>query len=106
MDTNLVAQPVNRVEADAVAVVLFEDEVGQASRPDGDPALSPSSPWLEELRASGEFTGKSGEIAVQHLPQGMAAKRLAAVGGGKRDEFDARALRNAAGAAVRALKQK
>src|SRR5258708_28860422 len=99
MDTNLVAQPIGHVAADAVAIVLFEDEAVPAE-------LAPAAAWLEELRASEELTGKSGEIAVQHLPQGFAAKRLVAVGGGKRAEFDARALRGAAGGAVRALKQK
>ena len=64
------------------------------------------SAWLEELRSSGEFTGKPGELAVLHLPSGLAAKRLAVVGGGKRDAFDAAALRKAAGSTVRTLKQK
>src|SRR5258707_15037328 len=98
MDTNLVAQPIGHVAADAVAIVLFEDEAVPAE-------LAPAAAWLEELRASAEFTGKSGEIAVQDLPQGFAAKRLVAVGGGERAEFDERALRGAAGGAARALKQ-
>jgi leucyl aminopeptidase len=43
---------------------------------------------------------------VLHQPQGLKAKRLVAVGGGKREKFDAAALRNAVGSTVRALKQK
>ena len=58
------------------------------------------------MRASGEFTGKTGELAVQHQPQGLKAKRLAVAGGGKKDKFDAAVLRRAVGTAVRALKQK
>ena len=41
-----------------------------------------------------------------HQPQGIRAKRLAVVGGGKRAAFDSPRLRKAVGSAVRALKQK
>src|ERR1051325_4083665 len=99
METKLLYQPMDQVEADALAVVLFE---GAAS----PPALGFAAGWLDELRSSGEFSGKSGEIAVLHMPAGLKAKRLVAVGGGKRETFDAGVLRRAAGSATRALKQK
>ena len=99
METTLVSQSLDRVEADAVVVLLFEDENAPAE-------LKSFGAWLDELRASGEFTGKSGELAVQHAPQGLKARRLAVVGGGKRDKFDPAVLRRAVGTAVRALKQK
>jgi len=31
--------------------------------------------WLDEMKFSGEFTGKAGEIAVLHQPSGLKAKR-------------------------------
>ena len=99
MDTTLVSLPLDRVEADAVVVLLFEDEATPAE-------LKGVSAWLDELKASGEFTGKSGELAVQHLAPGFKAKRLAVVGGGKRDKYDAAVLRRSVGTSVRALKQK
>ena len=99
MDTTLVSLPLDRVEADAVVVLLFEDEAAPAE-------LKGVSAWLDELKASGEFTGKTGELAVQHLAPGFKAKRLAVVGGGKRDKYDAAVLRRAVGTSVRALKQK
>jgi leucyl aminopeptidase len=99
MESKLVSQAFDRVEADALAVVLFEDDAAPAE-------LKSASAWLEELRASGEFAGKPGETAVLHQPSGVAAKRLVAVGGGKRAAFDSAALRRAVGATVRALKQK
>ena len=99
MDTTLVSQSLDRVEADAVVVLLFEE--------DGAPAeLKGLTEWIGELRASGEFTGKTGELAVLHQPPGLKAKRLAVAGGGKKDKFDAAVLRRAVGTAVRALKQK
>ncbi|MGH9648169.1 MAG: M17 family peptidase N-terminal domain-containing protein, partial [Bryobacteraceae bacterium] len=99
METTLVSQSLDRVEADAVVVLLFEEETAPAE-------LRSLSAWIDELRASGEFTGKTGELAVQHMPQGFKAKRLAVAGGGKRQKFDAAVLRRAVGTAVRALKQK
>jgi leucyl aminopeptidase len=96
METKLVYVPVEQVEADAVAIVVFEDSEG----------LPSAKSWHDELRTSGEFTGKPGELAVLHQPQGLKAKRLVAVGGGKREKFDAAALRNAVGSTVRTLKQK
>ena len=96
METKLIYQALNEVEADAVAVVLFEDGEG----------LPQAKTWLDEMRTSGEFTGKSGEMATLHQPQGLKAKRLIAVGGGKKDKFDAAVLRKAVGTVVRAVKQK
>jgi len=96
MDTKLVYQSLDKVEADAVAVVLFENDAAPAE-------LKFASAWMEELRSSGEFSGKTDEIAVLHQPQGIRAKRLVAVGGGKRDSFD---LRKSAASVTRALKQK
>jgi leucyl aminopeptidase len=90
METKLLYQPLDRVEADAVAVALFEGEAAPAE-------LKFAAAWLEELRASGEFVGKSGELAVLHQPQGIRAKRLVVAGGGKRAKFDAPALRKTAG---------
>ena len=99
METKLLYQPLAQVEADAVAVVLFEEEPPPAD-------LKFASAWLEELKSSGEFTGKSGELAVLHQPQGIKAKRLVAIGGGKKAKFDSAELRKAAGSTARTLKQR
>src|SRR5271169_2581012 len=99
METKLLYQPLAQIEADAVAIVLFEEESAPAD-------LKFVSAWLDELKSSGEFSGKPTELAVLHQPQGIKAKRLVAVGGGKKDKFDSGALRKAAGSTVRTLKQK
>jgi len=99
METTLVYEPLNQTAADAIAVVLFEDQPPPAE-------LGFASGWLGELRTSGEFSGKPGELAILHQPQGLAAKRLAVVGGGKREKFSSAELRNTVGATVRTLKQK
>src|SRR5580698_10518916 len=99
METKLLYQPLAQVEADAVAVVLFEEESAPAD-------LKFASAWLDEIKSSGEFSGKSGELAVLHQPQGIKAKRLVAVGGGKKAKFDSAALRKASASTARTLKQK
>ena len=96
METKLVQGTLEQTEADAIVVVLFEDGEGIAA----------AKSWLDELQSSGEFKSKAGEMAVLHQPQGLKAKRLVVVGGGKQDKFDAAALRKAVGTVVRALKQK
>ena len=57
-----------------------------------------------ELISAGEITGKAGECVLLHRPQGLKAKRLLVVGGGKAAGFSAAEVRKAAGAAVRYLK--
>jgi leucyl aminopeptidase len=99
MDTKLLYQPLAQVEADAVAVVLFEEESTPAD-------LKFAASWLDEIKTSGEFLGKSGELAVLHQPHGIKAKRLVAVGGGKKAAFDSASLRKVSGSTVRTLKQK
>jgi len=96
METKLLYQPLDKIEADAVAVVLFEEEPAPAE-------LKFASAWLDEMRASGEFSSKTDELSVLHQPSGLRAKRLVVVGGGKRASFD---LRRATGGVVRALKQR
>lgn len=103
MESQLIAQPLAQVQADAVVVAMFAEENAPTE-------LAGVTAWLDELRTSGEFTGKGGELAVLHQPSGFAAKRLVLVGLGKRKGpdpvADAAAVRKAAGSVVRALKQK
>jgi leucyl aminopeptidase len=60
----------------------------------------------QELISAGEVTGKIFETVLIHRPQGLKARRLLLVGGGKAKNFSAYELRRLAGAAVRFLKPK
>jgi leucyl aminopeptidase len=111
MQTKLLYEPLDRVAADAAAVIVFEDggvfEDGASKERQALAAASPGvTAWLAELKTSGEFSGKTGEMAVLHNPAGLAAKRLIVVGMGKREKIDNAALRRAVGSTVRAWKQK
>ena len=90
-------------QLDALAFVCFEPSEGQTA---ADPSQAQQGSWLADLRAAGEFTGKLYETAVLHRPEGLNAKRLVVVGGGKQEAFSTTESRRLAGALVRSLKAK
>ena len=122
MQIQIETSPIETVSADALAVICFESAdiperpvsrhgAGSVSDPfrasaAADPAVALQSGWLEELRASGEFTAKLYEMATLHQPKGIAAKRLVVIGGGKREKFSSVEVRRVAGTLVRSLKAK
>ena len=59
-----------------------------------------------DLIATEELTGKLLETALLYKPQGLKAKRLLFIGGGKATKFSSYELRKLGGAAVRTLKSK
>ena len=59
-----------------------------------------------DLIATEELTGKLLETALLYKPQGLKAKRLLFIGGGKAKNFTSYELRKLGGAAVRTLKAK
>ena len=97
MDVKLETRAVPQVESDALVMIGFEGTPPEAGQ---------SKDHVKDLYDSGEFSGKSLEIAILHRPAGLKAKRLVLAGGGKRDKFDAADLRRLSGAAVRSLKSK
>ncbi|MFL6451778.1 MAG: leucyl aminopeptidase [Bryobacteraceae bacterium] len=111
MEIRFESAPVEKISADAVAVICFEAEKASESiavEPSTvpDPEIATQSGWLADLRESGEFTGKLYEHALLHRPEGLAAKRLVVIGGGKREKFSSVEARRIAGVLVRALQPK
>jgi leucyl aminopeptidase len=96
MQVKLETGSVSQVDSDAVVIIGFE----------GAPPQALAADQTKEFYDSGEFSGKSGEVAVLHRPAGLKAKRLVFAGGGKRERFDASELRKLTGLVVRALKSK
>src|ERR1700733_13365757 len=96
MEIRLEPKKLGDVDSDALVILGFE----------GAPPESAAAGQLKELYDSGEFSGKSLEIAILHRPAGLKAKRLVLAGGGKRDRFDAAELRKLTGAVLRTLKSK
>src|SRR5579884_3297788 len=98
MDVKVRTEPLKDVDADALIVVSFEKTPADQ--------LGPADALVKDLYESGEFSGKALENVVLHRPDGLAAKRLLVIGGGKPDKFTSAEMRKAAAAAVRALKSK
>src|SRR5260370_27986962 len=103
MDTRLIAANIAEVETECLVIVALDH--GDKQKP--DPRLAHPEPALNaakaaaELIASGEVTGKAMETVLVHRPEGLKAKRLLIVGGGKAKTFGPAEVRKAAGAARR-----
>jgi leucyl aminopeptidase len=80
-----IAVSTNGVKADTTAFAVL------------DPVESLADPRLEPLLASGEVSGAAGTTAVLHTDDG----RVVAAGGGRRDQFDADSIRDAAAGVAR-----
>ena len=113
MHIQIETSQIEKLAVDAAAVICFEaaektSEEAMAVAPlqSADPEIADQGGWLAELRASGEFTGKLYETSILHRPQGLQARRLLVVGGGKREKFTAIEARRIAASLVRALKGK
>jgi leucyl aminopeptidase len=115
MQIQFETQPLEQLSADALAVICFESAEDKKAEAEAnavrapiseDPPITTQSGWMAELRKTGEFTGKSYELATLHRPEGLAAKRLVVVGGGKREKFSPVEARRVAGVLIRALKGK
>ncbi len=103
MDIQVSFDAPENVETQALAVVVFEKENPYGPRLWDSGGLRKC---VEEIIQSGEVTGRAFETALLHRPEGLKARRLLVVGGGKRERFGPVELRRAAGTAARFLKSK
>ncbi len=112
MKTTLNAATPSQIETECLVVTVLD-----ASENSNEDKAAKSEPKIQtedkavsdaaaDLIASGEVTGKMLETTLLHKPQGLRAKRLLLIGGGKAKKFTSAELRKLAGAAVRGLKAK
>jgi leucyl aminopeptidase len=106
MKTEISFSAPSQIETEClVAVVLDRSQNGKPN-----PSVETSDKAVVgvagDLLVSGEVSGKLFETTMVHRPQGLKAKRLLLLGGGKADNFSGYELRKLAGAAVRFLKPK
>jgi leucyl aminopeptidase len=112
MKTKLILTKPAEVESECLAAVVLDHSESKASgngnKEKPAPKVASSDAAIAaaaaEVIKSGELTGKSLEIVLLHSPQGIKAKRLLLIGGGKAKDFSASELRKLSGAAVRYLK--
>jgi leucyl aminopeptidase len=102
MELKLASMPIEAVETGALVAVVIE---GGPDTPFAglDGLNRATGGWLDDLRKSGEFTGKAYENVILRRPQGLQAQRLILAGAGK--HTSASEFGRAAGAGVRAAKK-
>jgi leucyl aminopeptidase len=102
MQVSLQRQPIENVEAEAIILVVFEEDLEKG----GLEKSTEARLGLGELYHSGEITGKPYEMTLLHNVAGLRAKRLLAAGAGKPGKFGAAEMRRVAGAAIRHLQSR
>jgi leucyl aminopeptidase len=106
MKTTLSYSDPAELETECLAVVVVDQGAKGKPAPTllgGNQAVQKSA---GELLASGEVSGKIFETVMVHRPQGLKARRLLLVGGGRARNFSSFELRKMAGTAARFLKPK
>jgi leucyl aminopeptidase len=106
MDTKLINGNPAEIETECLVVIALdhgEKQKSEARLTSRDAALEKAA---ADLLSGSEVTSKPFEAVILHRPEGLKAKRLLVVNGGKPKSFNSRELRKAAGAAVSFLKPK
>src|SRR3954463_15747947 len=110
MKTKLNYSSVAETAAECIAVVVLDHNAdkGKDAKPkvqlaNDDKTLISAA---EGVIASGDVIAKTLETTLIHAPQGMKAKRLLIIGGGKAAKFSADEMRKIAGTAARFAKSK
>ena len=112
MRTTLTASSPSQLETECLVVPVVDSasESTDGNKPKPAPQLLTDDQAVldaaADLIASAEVTGKMLEQTLLHKPQGLAAKRLLLIGGGKAKNFSSTELRKIAGTAVRSVKSK
>ncbi|HZD10404.1 MAG TPA: M17 family peptidase N-terminal domain-containing protein, partial [Candidatus Binatia bacterium] len=99
MNLSVVHGSIQSADADTIIVNLFKG----VTRPGGatgaiDQALGGA---IGELIASGDFTGKLGEVGVFYPRGAIGARRVLVTGLGEQEKFDLEQVRKAAAAAIK-----
>ncbi len=110
MKTKLSYSSVAETSAECIAVVALDHNTdkGKDAKPQAKLACTDKAVLgaADGVLLSGDVTAKPLETTLIHAPQGMKAKRLLIIGGGKAAKFSADDLRKIAGTAARFAKGK
>ena len=106
MKTILSTQSPSQLETECLIVGVLDHGDKQNPQPELQTSDNAIRQTALDLIASKEITGKASETLLLHRPQGLKAKRILFVGGGKAKNFATSEMRKLAGTAVRFLKGK
>ena len=90
------------IECDVFIVPLFQDESLEKGLPSQVDKKLES--LLSELKNTGEWEGKAGQMAIFYRPAQLRMGRLLLLGAGEKGRFDAATIRSLAWQAIRKLK--
>ncbi len=99
-------QSTSLAEISTPVLVAYNFEEAPASSGTVEKLPEETRGLLEEMRVSGELTGKAFECSPLRWPDGITADKLLVVGAGKAEKFNGTHLRHLAGAAVRHLRSR
>src|SRR5438034_4453912 len=91
MKIEFISSSLAQLPTPALAVTGFEGSPASSGTAELLPPETRS--LLEELKASGELTGKALETTLLHRPAGLAAKKLLIVGAGKKEKVSTDLMR-------------
>jgi leucyl aminopeptidase len=106
MKINLSHTRPSEVETECLVGIVLDQAANDKPQPSLQAQDEAVRKAAAELFSSGEATGRMFETVLVHRPQGLKARRLLLVGGGKGKNFSGYELRKVAGTAVRFLKAK
>jgi leucyl aminopeptidase len=104
MELPLIAANPSAVDTECLVAIVLDHGDKQKPAPKLAGKNVAAEHAIANLAASGEITAQAGEAILLHSPQGLKAKRLLVIGGGKAAGFNQVELRKAAGTALRFLK--
>ena len=106
MKVQLSSAAPSQFEIDCLVLPVLDH--GEKDKNDARPAAGDDTlkKIAQDLSATGEITGKIYESVLLHRPEGVKAKRLLFISGGKAKTFTSSELRKVAGTAVRFVKSK
>ncbi|MCP4357185.1 MAG: leucyl aminopeptidase [Chloroflexi bacterium] len=103
MNISVIQGNIQDSTADTLIINLFADVTTPAGATGAvDKAVDGA---ISDLIASGDLTGKAGEVGVLYPRGELAAKRVLIVGLGKREEFDLEGVRRAAAAGFKRARE-
>jgi leucyl aminopeptidase len=104
MKTEISFSAPSQIETECLVAVVLDRSQNAKPNPSLETSDKAVAGAAADLLVSGEVSGKIFETTLVHRPQGLKAKRLLLVGGGKAANFSGYELRKLAGTAVRFLK--
>ncbi len=96
----------SQIETECLVIPVLDNSTAKDPAPVAQTSDSALLAIAQPLISNKEITGKAFESVWIYAPQGIKAKRLLFLGGGKSRKYTSIELRRVAGAAVRAMKPK